>query len=96
MSSVDVHISILTDVLIVCTFMFMPVITWSLFPVLLFQDSQSAMYRSGPGLFKMLILYWSIYSMICCKCWDSVATSLLIIATNGLLSVIMHMSLTKE
>ena len=52
-SSIDVHICIFTDVLMAHTFMFMPVICWSLFSVWLLWDNQSAMYRSGPGLYIM-------------------------------------------
>ena len=54
----DVHISIFTDVLMACMFVFMPVISWSLFSVLFFQESQSVIYMSGPGLYKWPTLYW--------------------------------------
>ena len=36
MSSMDVHVRIFTDVLMACTFMFMGVISWSLFSGWLF------------------------------------------------------------
>ena len=49
---IDVHNGIFTYMLIACMFMFRPMISWSLFPVWLFQDNQSANYRSGPGLYK--------------------------------------------
>ena len=44
------------------------------------------MYRSGPGLHGMHILYWCILNRIHC---ERVATSFLNIATRGLWSVIM-------
>ena len=77
-------------------FMFMPVISWFLFSVWLFWDNQSAMYRSWLCLYKMHTQYWWMCSIMCYKCWDSLATSLLTIATNGLWSVITHTSLAKS
>ena len=88
-SSMDVHIGIFTDVLMACTFMFMPMISLSLFSVQLFRDNQPTVYRCGPGLYTMDALYWSMCSMMCCKCWDSVETSLLIIAINVLCITVM-------
>ena len=57
MSPVDVYTSIFTNVLMACTLMIMPVISWSLFSVR-FWDNQSAIYRSEPGLYMMYTLYW--------------------------------------
>ena len=57
-SSIDMHIGIFTDVLMACMFMFMSVISWSLCSVWLFQDNQSAIERSGSGLYIMQTLYW--------------------------------------
>ena len=56
MSSLDVHIGIFTDVMTVC--ILMPEISWSLFSVWLCRDNQSAMYRSGLGLYRMYTQYW--------------------------------------
>ena len=51
MSSIDAHTGIFTDVIMACTFIFMPVISWSFISVWLLWDSQSAMYRSHPSLY---------------------------------------------
>ena len=48
-SSIDVHTSIFTTVLMACTFIFIPVFSWSLFSIWLFQENVSTMYRSAPG-----------------------------------------------
>ena len=52
-SSVDWHTGIFTNVLMACTFVFMPVSSSSLFSVQLFQDNQSAMCKSEQGLYIM-------------------------------------------
>ena len=62
----------------------------------LFWDNPSAMYKSGPGLYIMHTLYWQMHNMVHCKCWDNMATSLQIIATNGLSSLMMHTSLQNS
>ena len=67
-----------------------------LISVWLFQDNQSAMYRSGQTLYIMHTLYLCMFTMIHCNQWDNVATSLLIIATNGLLSVTTHTSFANS
>ena len=51
--TLDVHTGIFPVVLIVFTFIFISVISWYLFSVWLFLDSQSVMYRSRPGLYLM-------------------------------------------
>ena len=60
-----------------------------------FWDKQSAVCRSGPGLHIRHTLYWWMHSMLFCKCWDQVATSLLIIDTNGLRSVMTDTSFSR-
>ena len=75
-----------------CTFMLMSGLSLSLFSVQLFWDNQSTMYRSGPGLHKIQTLYVLNVSVMQCKCWDKVATYFLIIATNGLWSVMKQNS----
>ena len=67
MSSMDVHTEIFNDVLMALTFIIIPAISWSLFFVWLFQDSQSTTYRSGPGLYMMYTLYWCILSTTHCN-----------------------------
>ena len=57
MSSMQVHTGIFSDVLMTFTFMFIPVISWTFFSVWLLWDSQSAIYKSGPGLYMMHTLY---------------------------------------
>ena len=62
----------------VCMLMLIPAISWSLFSVWPWPDSQSAMYRSGIGLYNMSTLYHWICSImhgsLCdrvamCVCW---------------------------
>ena len=81
-----------TAVLMACTLMSMPVISQSLFSAWLFMDTQSTIQNSGPGFYNMHTLYWWMYHIIHCNHWDSSATSLLIITTNGygLLPCILH------
>ena len=64
-----------TDVLMTLTFMFMPVISLSVF-AWLFWDSLSVMHGSGPGLYIMHTLYCCILSKMHCNCWDNMATCL--------------------
>ena len=67
-----------------------------LFSAWLWWDYQSAIYNSGPGLFKMCMLYWCMCSIVHCNHWDNIAMSLLTIATNGLCSVVTYTSLAKQ
>ena len=46
--------------------------------------SQSAMNRSGPGLYMILTLYWCFLSRIICSLCDSVPTSFWKITTSHL------------
>ena len=59
-------------------------------------DNQSAITVSGSGLYIILILYWWILMMMWWILWDSIATSFLNMATKGLWSVIMVISLAKQ
>ena len=96
-SSIIVHNGIFTNLMMMaCMFTFIQVISWSVLSVWLFKDNQSIMYSFGPCLYIMYTLYWWMHSMMCCKHWDKVAASILIIATNDLWSVMMHTSLTKQ
>ena len=81
---IDVHTGMFTDVMIACTFMFLSVISWSLFSLWLSWDNQSTVYRSRPGFYIIHTLYWWMCSMIHCNHWDNAATSLMIITNNGL------------
>ena len=47
-------------------------------------ESQSAMNRSGPGLYVIMTLYLCILSRIHCSLCDSIAMSFLNITTSGL------------
>ena len=47
--------------------MLIPAISWFLFSVWLFQDNQSTMYRSEPGLYIMCTLHWCILSIMYCN-----------------------------
>ena len=94
-SSIDKNIGMSTALLVACMLMLMPVISWSLFSTCLFQDDQSTMHNQ-PDLYKMHTLYWRMPSLMQCNHWDSVATPLLIIITNGLWSIILHTSLPKQ
>ena len=94
--SMDMQTGMFTEVLIALMFMLIPEIPWFLFSVWLLWDNQSMMYKCGLGLHLIQILYWCILSIICCNCWDSMATPLLSNATNGLWSVMMHTSLAKQ
>ena len=51
------------------------------------QNKQSAIKRSAPGLWIILILYWSILSNMHCNLCDKVTTSFLKMAISGLWSV---------
>ena len=73
----------------------MPGISASLFSVWFCLESQSAMNRSGPGLYLILTLYWCILSSLHCILCDNGATSFLKIATSSLWPVIILTSLTK-
>ena len=53
MSFIDVQTGMSIVMLSVCILMLIPAISWSLFSVWLWQDSQSALWRSGPGLYDM-------------------------------------------
>ena len=59
--------SICTNVLMACMFIFMLVISWTLFSTSLFWDNQSTMYRSGPGFYMICTLYCWMHSMMHCK-----------------------------
>ena len=72
-----------------------PGISVSLLSVWFCLESQSAMNKSGPGLYMALTLYWCILSRIDCSFYGSVATSFFNIATSGLQFVIILISLTK-
>ena len=95
-SSIDVHIRMSTVILILCMLTFIPVISLSLLSVWLLWDNQSSLHYLGPDLFKMHTIYFWMCSMVDCNCWDSVATSFLNIATNGLWFVITYTSLAKQ
>ena len=58
--------------------------------------SQYAINISGPGLYIIWTLYWWIFNRMCCMHCNSVATSFLNIATNGLWLVMMRTSLAKQ
>ena len=73
-----------------CILTFMPGISWSQFSMWLCQSSQSAVYSSGPGLYRICTLCWCICSMMCCSCCENVTTSLLIMVTSALWSVLTH------
>ena len=77
------HSGMLVAVCIVFILNSMPGISASLFSSWFSQDSQSAMNKSGPGLYTILTLYWCILRRICCSLCDNVATSFLNIATSG-------------
>ena len=51
------------------------------------------MYMSGPIFY---IMCWWMHSIMCCYCWDNVATCLLITVTNSLWSMMEHTSLAKS
>ena len=94
--SVDVHTGIFTDVLIAYMFMLMPVISWFFFSVWLFQHSQSAMYSSEPCLYMMHTQYYWMCIKMHHSHWNSMTTSLLIIADCGLWSVLVHTFSVKQ
>ena len=96
MSSMDVHVDTSTTVLMVCILAFLPVISWSWFSTWLWCDSQSTINLSGPCLYHPCTLYWCRHSMMYCKCWDNVMTSLMIMATSGSWSVMTCTSFPKE
>ena len=96
MSFMDVHTGIFTVVLVAFTLSSCQWFFLSLSSVWFFLDSQFVMYRSGPELYIMQTPSWCMQSIICCNCWDNMATSLLRIATNDLWSVMTHNSLTKQ
>ena len=96
MPSIDVHTDIFTDVLMTFTFMLISAISWSLFFIWLFWESQSTMYRSEPNLYMMHTMYCCILGIICCNCRDNMATYLLSIATKDKWSVMMHTFLIKQ
>ena len=54
--------------------MLFPVISWSLLPVWLFEESQSVMYKSWPGLYMIHTLQWWILSMMHSIHRDSMVT----------------------
>ena len=66
----------------------MPVISSSLFSQWFCLDNQSAMKRSGPGLYMILTLYWCIPSRICCSLCVNVTTSFFF--ENGSEWFVMH------
>ena len=84
-----IHFGMLVIDCIALILVYMPVISSSLFLPWLCLDSQSAMNRSGPGLYIILTLYW------CILC-DNVPTSFLKMATSGLWSMIILIYLTKQ
>ena len=62
----------------------MLVISTSLFFVWFCPESQSVMYRCGPGFYVMHTLYCWILKRMHCSHWDSVVVPFLIIVTNDL------------
>ena len=96
MSVIDMYTGMSIAMLDACILRLIPTISWSLFSVWLWWDSQSAMYRSGPGLYNMHTLYWWMLSIMHCSHYKRVVISLLTIATNGFWSVIMFTSLVKQ
>ena len=96
MTSIDVYIGMSTIVLIVFMLIFTPVISLVLICAWLWQDSQRVIYNLGQGLCKMHTLYWWIHNMMHYNDWNSVATSLLIITTNGLWYVIIYTSVAEQ
>ena len=95
-SNIDVQTGRSTDVTITLTLMLRPHISLYLFSLWLHYDSHSAMNNSGPGLYRMCTLYWGMHRITHCRHCDNVATSLPIIATNGLWSVMTCTSQTKQ
>ena len=96
MSSMDVHMGISTDVLMLCVLIFMHDIYWSQLPMWLWHDSQPPIYSSVPGLIKIHTLYWFICSMMYCIHCNNVATSLLDMAITSLWSLIMNISFVMQ
>ena len=80
----------------VSMFMFMEVISQSLFPVWLFQNNHSAIYRSRQGFLynacPVLVNVQHDVLQLLGKCCHTSP----IIATNGLWSVMTHTSLPKQ
>ena len=95
MSTINIHIGMFTTVPILCMILLICAISWSLFSVWWCHESQSTIYRSGPGLYSTCMLYWWMHSMMCCSPCDRVAVSLLTITTNGSWFMIMYTSLAK-
>ena len=73
-----------------------PGISLSLFSLWFCLETQSAMKRSGPGLYIILTLYWLILRRIHYSLCDSVTTSFVNIVTSGLWSVISLPSLVRQ
>ena len=96
MSSIDVYTGMSIVILSECLLMLIQANSWSLLSVWLWWDSKSTMYRFGPGLYKLCMLYWWMCSIMDCSHYDRVVMSLLTIATNGLWSVITFTSLVKQ
>ena len=69
--------------------MHLPGISSSPFVSWLCLDSQPMMNSYGPGLYSILMLFWSICSSILWSLCDRLPTSFLNIATNGLWSVVI-------
>ena len=96
MSFIEVPIGMSTNVLMFCILTFVPGISWSLFSMWLWHNSQSAMYSLGLGLYKICMMYWCICSMMQCGHSDNIITSLLILATSCLWSGMTHTSFAKQ
>ena len=62
----------------------------------LYDDSHSAMERSGPDLYSMSILCWWILSSVYWKHCDNNATSFLNIVTSGFWWAMMLTTLAKQ
>ena len=82
----DIHSGMSVVLCMASTLMSMSWISSSLPSLWLCCESQSAINISGPGLYRIWTLYWWIFNRICCMHYDSIAVSLLNMATNGLWS----------
>ena len=68
-----------------------------IFPLKILLPWEPVWYKYiDPWFVELCILYWCFVSMMCCSCYDSIATSFLNIATKGLWSVITWTSLAKQ
>ena len=90
------HSGMFVVVFTVLVFTCVTVISSSLFSLWFCPDSQSALKRSGPGLYIILALYWCILRRVHCSLCNNIATPFMNIATHDLWSVSIFTSFLKQ